>query len=697
MSAVIKPPSATENKSKDGAETSVGAKSEEGNTENIEVSRFPKITCQEDVITNFFNQIVEFVIQDMIIIEPEEDEVAEGTQEDELIVKDYKDLATADLSNAEIVSVNGSKVTLKKSTSRESLKNNQSSAHSKLNTIKEETSERSRSKTSTTCTSLQDPLMEEEREVKIFFVTGNTYEGRIAKRIMNGKGKYVWANGTVYEVTVSHQRGLSRALSNCSLFKGNFVDGFPTGQGEMTLPDLSNYKGGFNQGLFEGDGFLNIVSTPTFYSGQWKHGMKHGQGWLLYGPGDWYEGGWRNDLKEGFGVRQYKSGAKYRGFWQNGKYDGEGIMIWENSDYYKGGWSGGAMHGDGEYIWKAFYNKAFAFPIQNIYRGSWKNGKRCGEGIMHFGGDSGARLKGTWDQDFKHGDGCLVCGNGLVVDQPSLFHYDKPVLPHPSATLFPDSFSYQVMDVPVFTIPEQVDVGYYIDKILEKIQNVDQSKFEKLKLCEARCIKNTIIAFLPQLNDLYKEYASMAAKIKLHYEPILIRMFLWQFYRDVEVYKRGLSLVDTDLILANNPKSSVENIHYPFEPIYFWQFLMSLVGVALMTSSLDDTFDSSTQGGVMAYIIKKFFEKTVFARQLDIKDSLMFTYMDLVPIKDVYLLYQKLGEPHTAKAFLRHTCTRKGEVPILCNIELHLKKSNHKSGVNLIPLPDYITFIKSNN
>jgi hypothetical protein len=58
-------------------------------------------------------------------------------------------------------------------------------------------------KTSTASSSLQDPLMEEEREVKIIFTNGNTYEGRISKRIMNGKGRYVWTDGTVYEVRLS--------------------------------------------------------------------------------------------------------------------------------------------------------------------------------------------------------------------------------------------------------------------------------------------------------------------------------------------------------------------------------------------------------------------------------------------------------------------------------------------------------------
>lgn len=42
--------------------------------------------------------------------------------------------------------------------------------------------------------------MDEARQVKIFFFNGNVYEGRIYKRIMNGKGKFTWSDGSAYEV-----------------------------------------------------------------------------------------------------------------------------------------------------------------------------------------------------------------------------------------------------------------------------------------------------------------------------------------------------------------------------------------------------------------------------------------------------------------------------------------------------------------
>lgn len=60
-------------------------------------------------------------------------------------------------------------------------------------------------------------------------------------------------------------------------FKGEFRDGYPTGTGTMTLPDLSYYKGDFCKGIFHGEGVFCITSSPMMYSGQWKGGKKHGE------------------------------------------------------------------------------------------------------------------------------------------------------------------------------------------------------------------------------------------------------------------------------------------------------------------------------------------------------------------------------------------------------------------------------------
>lgn len=282
------------------------------------------------------------------------------------------------------------------------------------------------------------------------------------------------------------------------------------------------------------------------------------------------------------------------------------------------------MHGQGEYIWGAFYNEAFAFPPQTIYRGSWEKGRRCGFGIMHFGDNTGLRFQGDWDQDFKHGDGLLICGNGRVVQQNSLFQYDKPKTKtyHSRHSSFLNTS--QILEVPIFTAPEFLDVGFYVDKILAKLVDTSEDKLNTLKHYEEKCIRYLIIRNLPKLKDLYKDYASMAAKIKLDYEPIMMRLFLWQMYKDMGLSKRGVSLARTDEILAENPKSCLVSLHDPFEPIYFWQFLMSIIGTALTIGSLEESDESGgVNGGVSAVIVQKFLDEIIFSRAPDHQSNIV--------------------------------------------------------------------------
>lgn len=69
-------------------------------------------------------------------------------------------------------------------------------------------------------------------------------------------------------------------------------------------------------------------------------------------------------------------------------------------------------------------------------------------------------------------------------------------------------------------------------------------------------------------------------------------------------------------------------------------------------------------------------------------------YLDLAPIKAVYELYKKIGEPHTARTFLRHSCSKKGESPLSCHLELRMQKAKPLFGVNLVPINEHITFVK---
>ncbi|XP_057670980.1 uncharacterized protein LOC130902735 isoform X1 [Diorhabda carinulata] len=442
------------------------------------------------------------------------------------IAKDFRKIQEVDLQS-EIIRVDGSKFLLNNS-SRQYFKSSIYTGLSLVQETNETTSEKipdeSQSvetvKTTTQSTIMAPPVV--EKLEKIIFHNGNIYEGPTNEYLMHGNGKFVWSDNTIYN--------------------GEFKDGFITGKGRITLPDLSIYEGEFCNGFFHGKGFLNVASTPVFYSGDWKSDRKDGNGWILYGAGDWYEGEWKMDMRDGKGCRKYKNGAKYIGDWVENKKQGKGKMLFYNDDYYNGGWYDDMLHGYGEYTWDLIDNKTFCFPIYNWYKGAWKNGVREGIGIMNFGTECGAKYAGTWRNNIKHGPGVMICGNGLILESNPLFEYDKPIHKNSQISLtqlgvenrFSDfiiqkSSYYDILElinsqiacdeldevilvkitvksqyipsnmfvkinnsisdskkiwcplyIPTHTTAEDVDLKYFVDLIFEDIKNTSEENFTKL-------------------------------------------------------------------------------------------------------------------------------------------------------------------------------------------------------------------------
>lgn len=80
----------------------------------------------------------------------------------------------------------------------------------------------------------------------------------------------------------------------------------------------------------------------------------------------------------------------------------------------------------------------------------------------------------------------------------------------------------------------------------------------------------------------YQRYASLAQekyddKETNNENLIMVRLFLWQLFRDGHV-QDGVELAQVDSFLWKNPYSCLGTEHYPFEPIYFYQFLLYLMG-----------------------------------------------------------------------------------------------------------------------
>lgn len=135
---------------------------------------------------------------------------------------------------------------------------------------------------------------------------------------------------------------------------------------------------------------------------------------------------------------------------------------------------------------------------------------------------------------------------------------------------------------------------------------------EDLPFYEEKWLRNTITLYLPRLRDLYDHYATVAcmATTNLAFKPTMIRLFLWQLYRDCFIPEKGLSLTQTDLILAENPDGGTETNHSPFEKIYFWQFLHSLISIAWKFYGDESNCDGTES--ILRKVFTRFLEEDIF-------------------------------------------------------------------------------------
>jgi hypothetical protein len=99
-------------------------------------------------------------------------------------------------------------------------------------------------------------------------------------------------------------------------------------------------------------------------------------------------------------VYHYVNGNIYRGTWLNDKKHGQGVYIYaETNEKYEGEWLNGARHGRGTFTY-----------IGGVYEGGFVNNNK--EGWGKFSYFSGAYLEGQWKADRVEGEATMTMANG---------------------------------------------------------------------------------------------------------------------------------------------------------------------------------------------------------------------------------------------------------------------------------------------
>ena len=204
------------------------------------------------------------------------------------------------------------------------------------------------------------------------------------------------------------------------------------GDGRRILPSGAVYSGTFANKQFDGQGEMRWPAPiSATYTGQWRAGLRDGEGAYVQQPGGeesgrWlrYEGQWRRGMRHGTAVMSSSNGEHFEGQFENGAMTGDGVLRTATGDVYEGQWKDGAYDGVGtftipsigyEYTGEVVKGEAQGTGVERVgtgevYRGQFHNDRRHGKGSALF--PTGDAYRGQWYRGQFHGVGEYITAAG---------------------------------------------------------------------------------------------------------------------------------------------------------------------------------------------------------------------------------------------------------------------------------------------
>jgi hypothetical protein len=271
---------------------------------------------------------------------------------------------------------------------------------------------------------------------KIYYKSGQIYEGNIYDDYSYGKGVMTLTDGSKYEgvwsrrkddkiskweikgydkdgeIILDIQEGIGKGTytwSNGDMYVGEFKDGKRNGKGAYT----------FGKGDFEGNRYV----------GEYKDGEYHGQGTYTWPDGSMFLGEFKDDKPNGQGTYSRSDGMKYEGEWKDAKFHGQGTETLADGGKKVGEWRDnkewnikyanhdGTLLGkfeDGILVWGMMFRSlrgglSYKWYFEGdkkkdwYYLGDIKNGLPHGDGTQIL--PSGIKYVGKFKDGLRHGQG----------------------------------------------------------------------------------------------------------------------------------------------------------------------------------------------------------------------------------------------------------------------------------------------------
>ena len=188
---------------------------------------------------------------------------------------------------------------------------------------------------------------------------------------------------------------------------------FEDGKKHITYMDGTSYSGFTNNdGKPDGKGAIYDKDGNIKYLGQFKNGIRDGQGAEFYNKKDsnmvYYYGQFKGNMREGNGTVHHKDGKTVKGNFIKDKIEGKAtILLKDKKRRLEGEFKNGKING----------NTRIYRENRLVYEGEYKDGKPNGLGIYRFpDNDSKKYYVGNFNQGVREGSGKILYKNGDIYE-----------------------------------------------------------------------------------------------------------------------------------------------------------------------------------------------------------------------------------------------------------------------------------------